>query len=442
MNLIYRERERSFAMAEKLTRKEFRKKSNKIHNNKYNYDKSNYTNNLDKIIIQCPIHGEFLQSPRNHLTGSGCQECGKHNLLGTKEFIKKSNKIHNSKFDYSKVDYKKGSEKVIIKCPIHGEFLQTPTTHLKGFGCSKCSGKYSPTTEEFIKKANEVHNNKYDYSKVDYVDSNTNITIKCPIHGEFLQSPRNHLTGYGCNKCSKHPKLDLNIIISKCKEIFKNKNYEYSKSYLCGEHICDIQCPTHGSFRKLISNHLYLKQGCNFCTSTKLSKEEFVERSNIIHQNKYNYSDFDYKNFLTKSIIKCPTHGNFLQAPKKHLFGRGCPNCNSDRISKGEKFIRDFLNIKGEKYEYNFPIEGKMRMDFYLSNRKICIEYDGEQHFSTTRFKFGSLELSKERDLKKNEYCRKNGIILIRISYKFYHKLDEILNDILSGKYKETTFIY
>ena len=113
--------------------------------------------------------------------------------LTTNEFIEKSRKVHGDKYDYSKVNYVNAKTKVCIICPIHGEFWQTPDLHLQGSGCSLCGGKIQLSEDEFIRRANLVHNNKYDYSKVNYINYHTKICIICPIHGEFWQEPANHL---------------------------------------------------------------------------------------------------------------------------------------------------------------------------------------------------------------------------------------------------------
>ena len=107
--------------------------------------------------------------------------------LTTEEFIKKAREVHGDKYDYSKVEYVKSKAKVTIICPEHGEFLQTPQKHLYGQGCPKCGHKSELTTEEFIKKAREVHGDKYDYSNVEYVDAKTNVCIICKQHGVFWQ---------------------------------------------------------------------------------------------------------------------------------------------------------------------------------------------------------------------------------------------------------------
>jgi len=120
------------------------------------------------------------------------------------EFTKRANRKHNNLYDYSKVIYINARTKVIIICPIHGEFEQDPYSHLKGHGCSKCafelvSNGRKSNTKEFINRANIIHNFKYDYSKTIYTFALEKLTIICPIHGEFYQTPDNHLHGKGCH---------------------------------------------------------------------------------------------------------------------------------------------------------------------------------------------------------------------------------------------------
>lgn len=121
--------------------------------------------------------------------------------MNTQDFIKKAQEKHGDKYDYSKVDYKNAHTKICIICPEHGEFWQTPTSHLQGTKCPKCSGKFHYTTQDFIEKAKQIHGDKYDYSKVEYKNNSTKVCIVCPEHGEFWQTPVNHLTGNGCPNC-------------------------------------------------------------------------------------------------------------------------------------------------------------------------------------------------------------------------------------------------
>ena len=137
-------------------------------------------------------------------------------------FIKRAIVIHNNKYDYLKVEYKASTEKVRIICPEHGEFLETPDSHLQGQGCSKCSKVYRYNSNEWIENAKTVHGNRYDYSKVVYVNNSTKICIICKEHGEFWQTPANHIKGKNCPKCTGHF-LDKNFFYTKPKKSIKIK---------------------------------------------------------------------------------------------------------------------------------------------------------------------------------------------------------------------------
>jgi hypothetical protein len=117
------------------------------------------------------------------------------------DFFSKSKEVHDDKYDYSKVNYINCTTPVTIICKIHGEFQQNPRSHMAKHSCPKCSNKHQHTTEEYIKLANKKHNNKYNYSETKYVNTNTKIKIICPIHGEFEQNASNHLQGGECAKC-------------------------------------------------------------------------------------------------------------------------------------------------------------------------------------------------------------------------------------------------
>lgn len=125
-------------MRRKFTCDEFVSKSVEVHGTKYNYGKSNYSDIKTKLIIVCPIHGDFSQTPDSHLYGRGCPFCSGNARLTTKQFVDRCKEVHLTTYDYSRVNYKSGHSKVAIICPKHGEFWQIPKDHLKGIGCSKC----------------------------------------------------------------------------------------------------------------------------------------------------------------------------------------------------------------------------------------------------------------------------------------------------------------
>jgi len=155
----------------------FIKQLNIIHKNKYDYSNTHYIHSHIKINILCPKHGKFNILPHEHLRGRGCKKCyNERRVSNTENFIKKAKKIHGDKYNYSKTNYKRAIKKITIICPIHGDFKQTPNSHLYGYGCKKCATDYNrqltkSNTKEFIKKAKKIHGNKYDYSMTNYITS-------------------------------------------------------------------------------------------------------------------------------------------------------------------------------------------------------------------------------------------------------------------------------
>ena len=157
----------------KITTELFIEKAKLIHGDKYDYSKVEYKGRHEKINIICKKHEEFIQEAGSHLRGYGCKLCTEKTReyklkFNTKEFIQKAIKIHGDRYDYSKVNYQGINKKIIIICKIHGEFKQTPASHLKGSNCQTCSGNNKSNTQEFIKKSIQKHGDKYDYSLVDY----------------------------------------------------------------------------------------------------------------------------------------------------------------------------------------------------------------------------------------------------------------------------------
>lgn len=238
------------------------------------------------------------------------------------------------------------------------------------------------TTEEFLIEAKIKWNNFYSYPNLEYKSNKIHIAIECPNHGIFLQRPNDHLTGYGCRKC--------------------------------------------GIERTSISK-----------TSNKKS---FIEKSNKLYLNYYNYDKVIYNKSDINIIITCPKHGDFNKSPNSHLMGQGCPNC---KISKGELGIKNFLDKKNIKYLYQHTFKDcknkyVLKFDFYLPDYNMCIEYDGQQHYKCKEFWGGkkAFEYLKINDEIKNLYCKEKGITLYRIKYK--HKGNIIYK---TEKHLEKNFI-
>lgn len=352
-------------MGKKITTNEFIIRANEKHNNKYDYSLSEYVSSNILIKVLCPIHGEFEQVASSHLKGQGCKKCFLDSRrLNEQTLINRFNLTHNNKYDYSLVNYKNIHDKVIILCPIHGEFKQTPHNHINGKGCLKCGGSEKSNINNFIQKAKLKHKNKYDYSNVIYLNNKTKVKIICPIHGDFWQSPNTHLRGSACKKCGDSVKQN-------------NK---------------------------------------------KLTLSEFITKCGLKHNNKYDYSLLKNINLNEKQNIICPIHGKFKQKLKNHLYhGNGCPRCKD---SRGEIEIAKWLITNNIFFEPQKRFDDcrdilPLPFDFYLPDYNICIEYDGEQHYKPVN-KFGGLDKFKKlkkRDKIKTNYCNINSIILLRIKY-------------------------
>ena len=297
----------------------------------------------------------------------------------TEWFISESKKIYGEKYTYNKTIYKTQKDKVVITCPIHGDFEQRPDHFLNGHGCSLCTNENRKlTTETFIEKAIAVHGEKYNYSKVEYIDSRTPVKIICPVHGEFLQIPTNHLFGYGCKKCMYgNKRKNKETFIEQAQKIYGDKyTYEHVK-YVKNCIPVEISCPEHGSFFKRPIDFLNGK-GCPKCKNESrcLTTEEFIKKSNIIHDNYYLYTKTKYVHSKSPVIITCPKHGDFTQLPNNHLNGQGCPMCGNV-ISKSEAEIKNFVKNLGFKTVERFKKIKDFEIDIYIPEKNIGIEFDG-----------------------------------------------------------------
>ncbi len=348
------------------TTEDFIKEARKIHGDFYNYDKVIYKNWHQRVCIICPIHGEFWQSPSNHLQGKKCKKCAHLYSPTTEEFIEQAKQIHGDKFDYSKTVYINNTTKIEIICPIHGSFLQLPSYHLKALGCPKCLNRRNDTAI-FIKKSKKIHGDKYDYSQVEYVNSTTPVKIVCPKHGEFLQAPANHLSGNGCAQCS---------------------------------------------VEKRAKQH-------------KVTLDDFIKRANETHHNKYDYSNVHFSKLKDKVTIICPEHGEFQQEAFSHLSGCRCPEC-AKYCSYKEIEIRETLkhfvkNIKIGDRNLIAPYE----IDMLFMDKKIGVEFDGiywhtELFHEDKNYHLQKTVLAKKKGVSlihifEDEYDNKKDIVMSKI---------------------------
>lgn len=291
-------------------------------------------------------------------------------------------------------------------------------------------------TDDFIKRAREIHGDRYSYDKVDYITDKKPVIITCPKHGDFEQRPTTHKTGSGCPKCAvekiTHSQDDF---IRRAKEIHKDKFgkplYNYDKvNYVNSNTDVTIYCPKHDrEFYLKPSEHVNDKTGCKLCYYERLmlSQDEFIEKAKKIHNNYYSYPNVVYKGSSKQVSITCPEHGDFLQTPFTHLQNKGCRKCSE---SKAGKKLDNYLSENGFNFIKEKPFEEcvsisdiqkrcyELPFDFYLPDLKVLVEIDGDQHFKPI---WGEKRLEKNifTDKLKNDFVRKSSYIdrLIRIYY-------------------------
>lgn len=349
-------------MSKRLTTAEFIEKAKKVHGDRYDYRFVEYKTAKEKVHLICPDHGDFWQDAFSHTKGIGCTECGKMRTANstkssTEEFIERAVKIHGAKYTYEKVKYRTAREKVTITCKIHGDFEQAPDPHLKGHGCAKCRNEGNAdrnllSVEDFIKRAREIHGDKYNYDLVNYTGVDNPVKIICPVHGEFKQIPYVHLHSCGCRKCGNKIRAEKKTI----------------------------------------------------------DTEEILARFRCMHGDSYDYSSFEYKGTQIKSTFICKKHGAFKQTPESHMNGCGCPVCGL-RISKTEDYIARILESYTKVEKRNRSLLKGKEIDILLPEYKIGIEYNGS-YFHSEKFQ----EDPVWSLLNKQRLCRDKGIELIHIA--------------------------
>ena len=326
-----------------------------IHNNKYDYSLVNYVNSKTPVIIICPIHGKFNHRPEYHMV-SGCDKCGKTYKYTSAEWIEKAKAIFGDKFDYSQTIYINVNTNITFICAIHGKITQLPSHHLNGKGCKKCNLRYKYSTAEWIEKAKTIHGDRYDYSLVVYNGKQVPIKIICKIHGVIIRTPKCHLLGSGCTKCSKKHKQSTSEFVEKALKVHGNKyNYKFTIFVNHNTNITFI-CPFHGIMNQLPNNHL-IGAGYKKCISHyKYSTAEWIEKAKAVHGDKYDYSMTNYNGKDQPIIIKCEKHGLITTTPKNHLNGFGCRECAKTPYYLTSDWILLAKQVHGDKFGYSQTI--------------------------------------------------------------------------------------
>jgi len=365
-----------------LTTIEFIVKARKVHGNKYDYSKTKYINSHINVIITCNQCGNsFRQTPTSHLGGSGCRNCATKGgrLPDSQEtFVIKARRKHGNEYDYSQVDYRHSSIKVkLIHKKCRKFFMQTPSEHLQGAGCPYCwIIARTDTAKNFIKQSIKVHDNKYDYSKVQYKSRHTPVKIFCKnCRRFFMQRPSCHLRGRGCPHCG----------------IIKRR----------------------------------------------MNRDHFIARAVQTHGSKYDYSKTQYINERTHIEIFCNRCKSFfVQNPYTHLHSLGCPNCHKiilkdgsicDSMAEALYYLKlQEQNIVFEHHKkYGKPL-GRRICDFYLPKTNEYIEVTAFNEAMDAIYGKGFYDSYLHNIMQKEKYVQDIGAKFMFIKMKLSKKRDSI----------------
>lgn len=462
-------------MTKKVTFEEFEKRANEKHNGKYTYHKETFNGTKHDTIITCPIHGDFPQTPKRHLSGQGCPECGKekartHRKHNYKLFLEEAYKRFGNDFSFPLIEsqYINNKTYITVRCNKCGyEFPRRPNDLFsdKFNGCKNCKhievlerkkrkieelkrlkanqpkkSKHSSVTSEiYLERFRKKFGDTIDPFMDEYIDTQKEIHFKCNVCGHiFKRRPHNCLDSDGCPKCKNvnNQRLTTEEFIRRARKVHGDK-YDYSASeYKSTDEDVIVIChekdefgEEHGRFKVTPHAHIgSMHSGCPKC-SGKFRKDTdyFIRQAKRIHGDKYIYAKTQYVKALEDVIITCPIHGDFQLTPNEHLNGRGCPLCKESHL---EKEIRLFLDENRIKYipQARFDwlrtndTRKKMSLDYLIKDKNIAIECQGIQHFSDKRFwptersKEQAVLRVQERDKLKKQLCEEHGIKVLYYS--------------------------
>ena len=358
----------------KRTLGEFIYEARKVHGDKYDYSRVVYESSVKKVCIICPEHGEFWQIADAHLRGAQCPKCYNLSRRSNAEkFIAKCKEVYGNLYDYSKVKYVHSKEKVCVICPKHGEFWVTPNSHMRGSRCPACYGTPKKTLEQFIKEARNIHGDKFDYSKVVYDGLDVKVCIVCPEHGEFWQKPGIHLRGYGCPICGGSKRLTNEEFIEKAKLVHEDK-YDYSKTnYISYRDKVCIICPEHGEFWQQANAHLF-GAGCPTCPESNMEEEirHLLLSNNITFEQEKGFDWLVYHRrlfldfFLPEYGVAIECQGGQHFSPTKLFGGEEFFKLTQERDAAKKRLCEEhgirILYYSNAHIDYPYPVFESMRL--------------------------------------------------------------------------------
>lgn len=384
----------------KISKEEFIKKSNEVHNNKYTYDNVIYKDINTKVLITCPEHGDFKQTPIAHLHGQGCPKCAGKGLT-TEDIVKMFQNVHGNTYDYSKVVYTKMNDEVCIICPKHGEFYQTPKKHLQGQGCKQCAIEKKAinktmTLDVFKAKANTVHNGKYNYDKVEYINSHDDVIITCPTHGDFKQKPYIHLSGHGCPTCgnniSRAEDEIADFIESLGVTVIKRV-----RTVLDGGSEIDIFLPEYNvgvEYNGLYWHSELFKENKYHYNKTNQCAEKNIRLIQIFED------EWMFKKEIVKSRIRC-----VLNKVNNRIYAR---KCDIRIVNKAEKC--DFVS----KNHLQGDVNSKINLGLYYNNELVSM-----MTFGNPRINLGH-KTKEENEYELLRFCNKLNTLVIGGASKLF----------------------
>lgn len=407
----------------KYSTKEWVIKAKNVHKSKFDYSKTIYQGSSKSIKIICKKHGAFNLRASHHIEGQGCAKCNKEKQRKTKsEFVKDSKLYHGNYYDYSLVKFQNIHQYVKIICPTHGIFKQKPSKHQKGQGCKKCNKGEVWTTEDFIEKASKVHKNKFNYSKVKYISTDTKIKIVCKkCKNIFKQRPSSHLRGVGCAQCAGKIPISEDMFKDILKDVHNNKitllsKYINKSSKVKVQHNC-------GNIWSTTPNHLIKrKQGCRSCSNLKRTMSNKIFKRRLKYEHDGNIVSLEnYKMSKIRIKFKCLKCNKTYKSEPRNVLRNGCHSCANRKDYKeynkqlkethfGEiialnryKTIRDKILVKhkcGYKWKavpsdligkkaHGCPLcaksWGNKKIYHFLEKNKITFET--EKRFSSCKYK-------------------------------------------------------
>lgn len=353
---------------------------NKVHSNKYNYDKMDYKGSKTLITVTCLDHGDFYVVPNSHLAGMGCPVCS-NRALTREQVITRFRAVHGLKYDYSEVVYTKSICPVKIICRTHGAFEQMPDNHWSGSGCPICarnittqalkkrSQEITTPLEKTLEDFKKVHGDLYDYSLINtdnYKTLASVVPIKCSLHGVFYKECSAHKKGRGCPECAKKLK-NQSVLIQEFKAVHGDR-FGYEKVQYKGySKKIEIICKVHGSFFQTPASHLQ-GAGCSACSKSN-SQENIIKMFKEKHGDKYGYERVVYLSLDSKVEIYCKHHKEyFWQTPSHHKRGSGCTKCCREKaLINQSEILNRFKSVHGDKYDYSETV-------YVLAKQKLKIK--------------------------------------------------------------------